>query len=206
MSRKSTCLLQSRAAAEYGANTEDGGITSETEKPLQNILSQTRSEIESARNRGPMHKITMKYKGYRGCAVFDEEANIFHGEVMGLRDVATFSAKTADELSTAFIESVEDYLDFRTKERTKTVAHETFWYLSYANENGFQGACYVRGTDIKEAAQEAIRVGARPLDGGQVLGFEVPDDIAAKLPADSIDRLLTAAEVYALADVLNANR
>lgn len=54
----------------------------------------------------------MTYKGYDGAALFDEDAKIFHGEVGGLRDVVTFQAKSADELETAFRESIDDYLEF----------------------------------------------------------------------------------------------
>jgi len=36
----------------------------------------------------------MEYKGYFGKVVFDDEANIFHGEVINLRDVVTFQGKT----------------------------------------------------------------------------------------------------------------
>ena len=54
----------------------------------------------------------MTYKGY-GCTVrFDDEADIFHGEVSGLRDVVTFQGRTVDELRLAFRESVDDYLEF----------------------------------------------------------------------------------------------
>ncbi len=53
----------------------------------------------------------MNYKGY-GCTIrFDDEADIFHGEVTGLRDVITFQGRTVDELKTAFRDSVDDYLD-----------------------------------------------------------------------------------------------
>jgi predicted HicB family RNase H-like nuclease len=57
----------------------------------------------------------MKHKGYIGHAVFDDEANIFHGEVMGLRDVVTFQGTSVDELRQAFIDSVEDYIAFCAK-------------------------------------------------------------------------------------------
>jgi predicted HicB family RNase H-like nuclease len=54
----------------------------------------------------------MTYKGY-GCTVrFDDEADVFHGEVSGLRDVVTFQGRTVDELRSAFRESVDDYLEF----------------------------------------------------------------------------------------------
>ncbi len=56
----------------------------------------------------------MEYKGYFGKVVFDDEANIFHGEVINLRDVVTFQGETVEELRKAFHESVDDYLDFCT--------------------------------------------------------------------------------------------
>ena len=43
---------------------------------------------------------------------YDDEAEIFHGEVIGLRDVVTFQGKTVDGLKEAFKESVDDYLAF----------------------------------------------------------------------------------------------
>ena len=58
----------------------------------------------------------MEYKGYFAKVEFDDEANIFHGEVINLKDVITFEGETVDELRTAFVDSVEDYLAF-CKER-----------------------------------------------------------------------------------------
>lgn len=54
----------------------------------------------------------MHYKGYEATVEFDEDAEIFHGEVLNLRDVITFQASTARDLKQAFADSVEDYLDF----------------------------------------------------------------------------------------------
>lgn len=54
----------------------------------------------------------MHYKGYEASVEFDEEAEIFHGEVLNLRDVITFQGASASELKQAFAESVEDYLAF----------------------------------------------------------------------------------------------
>ena len=54
----------------------------------------------------------MTYKGYRGSVRFDDAAEIFHGEVTGVRDVVTFQGRTVDELKTAFHDSVDDYLEF----------------------------------------------------------------------------------------------
>jgi predicted HicB family RNase H-like nuclease len=58
----------------------------------------------------------MEYKGYVGKVDFNDEAGIFHGEVIGTRDVITFQGRSVDDLKTAFEESIEDYLAF-CKER-----------------------------------------------------------------------------------------
>ena len=54
----------------------------------------------------------MHYKGYEAVVEFDEDAEIFHGEVLNLRDVITFQGETVQELRRAFQESVDDYLAF----------------------------------------------------------------------------------------------
>ena len=54
----------------------------------------------------------MSYKGYTGHVEFDDEAGIFHGEVLDLRDVITFQGTSVDELEQAFKNSVDDYLEF----------------------------------------------------------------------------------------------
>jgi predicted HicB family RNase H-like nuclease len=54
----------------------------------------------------------MEYKGYAGRVDYDDEAGIFHGEVINTRDVITFQGTTVKELRKAFRDSVEDYLAF----------------------------------------------------------------------------------------------
>ena len=61
----------------------------------------------------------MEYKGYAAKVEFDDEAEIFHGEVIGIKDVVTFQGKTAKEIKKAFRESVDDYLAF-CKDRGET--------------------------------------------------------------------------------------
>ena len=58
----------------------------------------------------------MKFKGYFGEVIYDADAKIFHGEVLGLKDVITFQGTTVDELEVAFKDSVDDYLTW-CKER-----------------------------------------------------------------------------------------
>ncbi len=54
----------------------------------------------------------MNYKGYVGHVEYDDEAELFHGEVINTRDVITFQGDTAKQIKKAFIDSVEDYLEF----------------------------------------------------------------------------------------------
>jgi predicted HicB family RNase H-like nuclease len=61
-------------------------------------------------------KSMMEYKGYFAKIEFDDGANIFHGEVINLRDVITFEGETVKELKQAFQDSIDDYLDLARKE------------------------------------------------------------------------------------------
>ncbi|EDY82625.1 HicB family [Verrucomicrobiia bacterium DG1235] len=54
----------------------------------------------------------MEYKGYVGTVQFDEEAEIFHGEVINMRDVVTFQGDTVEGLKKEFQLSIDDYLEF----------------------------------------------------------------------------------------------
>jgi predicted HicB family RNase H-like nuclease len=54
----------------------------------------------------------MEYKGYLGKVEFDDQAALFHGEVISTRDVITFQGKSVAELKQAFRDSVDDYLAF----------------------------------------------------------------------------------------------
>lgn len=52
----------------------------------------------------------IKYKGYIGQVEYDSEAKLFHGEVIGLKDVITFQGTTVEEIEKAFKDSINDYL------------------------------------------------------------------------------------------------
>jgi predicted HicB family RNase H-like nuclease len=52
----------------------------------------------------------MEYKGYMGIVEYDDEARLFHGDVINTRDVITFQGTTVEEIERAFKDSVDDYL------------------------------------------------------------------------------------------------
>lgn len=54
----------------------------------------------------------MEYKGFIAVAEYDDEAQIFHGDVINTRDVITLEGESAEELEQAFRDSVDEYLDW----------------------------------------------------------------------------------------------
>src|ERR1700730_15535692 len=61
---------------------------------------------------------TMTHDGYVATVELDEEAGLFHGEVINTRDVLTFQGRTLDELKVAFADTIADYIDW-CRERGK---------------------------------------------------------------------------------------
>ena len=55
---------------------------------------------------------TMRQDGYEALVEYDEEAGLFHGEVINLRDVITFQGQSVEELKQALSDSIADYRAF----------------------------------------------------------------------------------------------
>ena len=58
----------------------------------------------------------MSYKCYKGHFEYDEKADIFHGQIIGIRDVVTFQGRSIDELRQALKDSLDDYLEMCEQE------------------------------------------------------------------------------------------
>lgn len=54
----------------------------------------------------------MEYKGYKAQIDFDEEDNLFYGEVINSDQGICFSGRSVDELRRAFEASVEDFIEW----------------------------------------------------------------------------------------------
>ena len=52
----------------------------------------------------------MEYKGYIGMVEYDDQAKLFHGDVINIKTVITFQGKSVDEIEQAFCDSIDDYL------------------------------------------------------------------------------------------------
>ena len=54
---------------------------------------------------------TLTYKQFIGSAHFSDRDKAFFGKIEGINDLVTFEGQSVAELTTAFHEAVEDYLD-----------------------------------------------------------------------------------------------
>jgi len=59
----------------------------------------------------------MEYKDYQAKVEIDDDAKLFHGEIINLREVITFEAACRDDLLQTFHDSVNEYLEFCTERR-----------------------------------------------------------------------------------------
>lgn len=60
-------------------------------------------------------KSKFDYKGYFAEITYSDEDGIFVGKIKGINDLVLFSGESVEELKTAFIESVDEYLDICTR-------------------------------------------------------------------------------------------
>ncbi len=63
---------------------------------------------------------TMHYDQYVARIEYDEDSDLFHGRVLGIRDIIEFYGKTTADLHREFKISVEDYKAMCREEGVKT--------------------------------------------------------------------------------------
>ena len=95
----------------------------------------------------------MQYKGYTGLAEFDEDSGVIFGRVIGLRDVVTFQGESVPEVTRAFHDSVDDYLEFCAREG-KDLIKPSLGSFSYAYHPRFTARCRPQP---KQKASASIR-------------------------------------------------
>ena len=85
------------------------------------------------------------------------------------------------------------------KQSERNPVSPCYWWLSFADAEGFRGACLVLATDFMDAHRQTIRLGLNP--GGEVQGIAldkakepkdllpfVPDKLYSKADIDAIDK------------------
>ena len=106
---------------------------------------------------------SLDYKGYVGIFAYDEDADVLHGRVIGLRDVITFEGRSIDELKLALADSIEDYLEFcreRGEEPEKPLSGKFVVRLEPALHRAIATAAEREGKSlngwVKDRLQEAV--------------------------------------------------
>jgi hypothetical protein len=115
--------------------------------------------ISSRRNMDQL----LEYKGYKAEHDWDDDANIFYGEVTNIRDVITFQSDTEQDIEQAFHDAVDDYLNFckeRGEEPEKPNAHI-----------GSNFDDFLKDEDIFEEVDQAAKrnIGMEILEGVQAI-------------------------------------
>lgn len=59
---------------------------------------------------------TLKYKGYIGSVAFSEKDHIFFGKIEGIDGLVNFEGESVKELTDAFHEAVDDYIEYCKEE------------------------------------------------------------------------------------------
>ena len=102
---------------------------------------------------------TMTHNGYEALVTYDEDAELFHGEVMNLRDVITFQGKSVDELKQAFADSIADYLAFcreRGEEPEKPYSGKVMFRFSPETHARAALKAALEGKSLNQWAEEVI--------------------------------------------------
>jgi predicted HicB family RNase H-like nuclease len=101
----------------------------------------------------------IRYKGYVGVMEVDPDANLIHGDVIGLRDVITFQCQSVPEATQAFRESVDDYLAWCAAKRRapeKTFNGKIMVRLDPAIHRSLCQLAESRSTSVNKLAVEAL--------------------------------------------------
>lgn len=101
----------------------------------------------------------MKYKDYEATVIFDDETEVFHGEVINTRDVITFQGSSVEELKKAFEDSVEDYLEFcrdRNEEPDKPFSGKVVLQISPELYNRLYRKAKLKGKSLNSLIEESL--------------------------------------------------
>jgi predicted HicB family RNase H-like nuclease len=108
----------------------------------------------------------MEYKDYVGRVEYDDEAGVFHGEVVNTRDVITFQGATVAELKKAFRDSIEDYLAFcaeRGEEPEKPFSGQFVTRISPDLHRRINRAATLAGKSLNAWVTEQLESGVQQL-------------------------------------------
>jgi predicted HicB family RNase H-like nuclease len=102
----------------------------------------------------------MKYKGYTGIAEFDEDSSVIFGHVIGLRDTITFQGESVTDVTQAFRDSVDDYLEFcesRGESPEKPFSGQFVVRIDPATHRALSHAAEVEGASLNSLVEKILR-------------------------------------------------
>ena len=101
----------------------------------------------------------MKYKGYTGIAEFDEDSGVIFGHIIGLRDTITFQGESVTEVTQAFHDSVDDYLEFcesRGESPEKPFSGQFVLRIAPATHRALSNAAESRGMSLNAMVESVL--------------------------------------------------
>ena len=125
----------------------------------------------------------MEYKGYIGKVDFDDEAGIFHGDVVNIRDVVTFRGQSVADLKKAFHESVDDYLAFcseRGEAPDRPFSGQFVTRISPELHRQVNLAAAVSGKSLNAWVAEQLQAGVQRVGVGKATGKRATAKARAK--------------------------
>src|SRR5438093_13551125 len=125
----------------------------------------------------------MKYQGYEARIEFDDQAELFHGEVINTRDVITFQGTSVRDLRKAFRDSVEDYLAFckeRGEEPDKPFSGQFVTRLSPDLHRRINIAATLSGKSLNSWVSEQLEKGVQQIQPEEKTVHSNPEWISAR--------------------------
>jgi predicted HicB family RNase H-like nuclease len=110
----------------------------------------------------------MEHKGYVGQVEYDDEAGIFHGEIINTRDAITFQGASVAGLRKAFHDSVEDYLAFcqkRGEEPEKPFSGQFVTRVTADLHRRIHLAAIHSGKSLNAWVMEQLEIGVQKVGG-----------------------------------------
>lgn len=133
----------------------------------------------------------MEYKGYIGKVVFDDEAGVFHGEIINTRDVITFQGQSVSELNDAFQESIDDYLAFcetRGESPDKPFSGQFVTRISPELHRQVNVAAVIAGKSLNAFVAEQLEAAVQRSGVAQVAGHGASTKSRKSRPSTSTPR------------------
>ncbi len=115
----------------------------------------------------------MEYKGYLGHIEYDDQAEIFHGEVIHTRDVITFQGTSVAELRKAFKDSIDDYLAFcaeRGEQPDKPFSGQFVTRISPDLHRNITAAATISGQSLNSWVSEQLEHAVKATLSGDKFG------------------------------------